>query len=143
VIAVDANILVYAHRRDSPFHTLASRTVTQLAEGAASWALPWPSLHEFFSVVTNRRVYRVPTPAEQALQQIAGWLTSPSVRVLSEAPTHLALLSELTRSAQVTGGQVHDAKIAAICLSHGVRELLTIDRDFSRYPSLHTRSLIA
>jgi toxin-antitoxin system PIN domain toxin len=143
VIAVDANVLVYAHRRDSPFHALAGRAVIQLSEGAASWALPWPCLHEFFSVVTNRRMFRVPTPAERALEQIAGWLTSPSVRVLSEATTHLALLSELIRSAQVTGPQVHDAQIAAICLSHGVRELLTMDRDFSRYPSLNTRSLIA
>jgi toxin-antitoxin system PIN domain toxin len=143
VIAVDANVLVYAHRRDAPFHALASRAVTQLSEGAASWALPWPCLHEFFSVVTNRRVYRIPTPAERALEQIAGWLASPSVRALSEAPTHLALLSELIRSAQLTGPQVHDAKIAAICLSHGVRELLTMDRDLSRYPSLNTRSLIA
>ena len=53
------------------------------------------------------------------------------------------VLSDLVHSANVVGSQIHDAKIAAICLSHGVRELLTMDRDFSRYPALRTRSLIA
>jgi uncharacterized protein len=143
MIAVDANTLVYAHRLDSPFHHAASRAVRELAEGPASWALPWPCLHEFFAVVTNPRLYRVPTPADVALGQIASWLESPTVRVLSESPSHLALLTELVRSANVLGLHIHDAKLAAICLSHGVRELLTIDRDFSRYPALRTRSLIA
>jgi len=143
MIAVDANILVYAHRPDSPFHGLADRAVRDLAQGADSWALPWPCLHEFFSVVTNRRLFQAPTPPGSALNQIGYWLESPTVRVLSEAPSHLAVLTNLVSSADVAGLQIHDAKIAAICLSHGVRELLTMDRDFSRYPSLNTRSLIA
>lgn len=143
MIAVDTNVLVYAHRPDSSFHGLAAQAVRDLAQGAAGWALPWPCLHEFFSVVTNRRLYRVPTPAEVALNQIAYWLESPMVRVLSESPTHFAVLTELARSANIVGLQIHDAKIAAICLSHGVRELLTMDRDLSRYPALRTRSLIA
>ena len=78
-----------------------------------------------------------------ALNQIAYWLESPTIRLLSESPTHLGMLTDLARSANVVGLQIHDAKIAAICLSHGVRELLTMDRDFSRYPSLTTRSLLA
>lgn len=143
MIAVDTNVLVYAHRLDSPFHEVAHRVVRELAEGLASWALPWPSLHEFFSVVTNRRLYRIPTPVDLALNQLDSWLESPTVRLLSESPGHLPLLTDLIRSANVVGPQIHDAKIAAICLSHGVRELLTMDRDFSRYPALKTRSLIA
>jgi uncharacterized protein len=143
MIAVDTNVLVYAHRLDSPFHEVANRAVRELAEGLTSWALPWPCLHEFFAVVTNSRMYRVPTPVEVALSQLDSWLESPNVRLLSEAPGHLVLLAQLIRSANVVGPQIYDAKIAAICLSHGVRELLTMDRDFSRYPSLNTRSLIA
>lgn len=143
MIAVDANVLVYAHRADSSFHGSADRAVRDLAQGPESWALPWPCLHEFFSVVTNPRLFREPSPPEVALNQIAYWLESPTVRLLSESPTHLVMLTDLARSANVVGSQIHDAKIAAICLSHGVRELLTMDRDFSRYPSLTTRSLLA
>jgi hypothetical protein len=36
----------------------------------------------------------------------------------------------------ITGPAVHDARVAALCLAHGVRELWTADRDFSRFPRL-------
>jgi predicted nucleic acid-binding protein len=55
VIAVDTNILVYAHRRDSEFHPAAAAKVRELTSGRAPWALPWPCLHEFFSIVTHLR----------------------------------------------------------------------------------------
>ena len=35
MIAVDTNILVYAHREDSPFHDAAFRRVAELAERPA------------------------------------------------------------------------------------------------------------
>jgi predicted nucleic acid-binding protein len=76
-------IWVYAHRRDSEFHLVAAEKVRELAAGRAPWALPWPCLHEFFSIVTHPR-------------------------------------------------------IAALCLTHGVRALWTADRDFSRFPRLRT-----
>jgi predicted nucleic acid-binding protein len=34
------------------------------------------------------------------------------------------------------GGRVHDARIAAICLEHKVRELWSADRDFGRFSEL-------
>ena len=46
VIAVDTNILVYAHRRDSPFHDAAARRLTGLAEGTSPWVIPWPCIHQ-------------------------------------------------------------------------------------------------
>jgi toxin-antitoxin system PIN domain toxin len=143
MIAVDANVLVYAHRPDSVFHNEAVAAVRALAEGSSTWALPWPCLHEFFGVVTNPRLFPQPTPPAIALDQIAAWAESPSVRLLAETPLHLRTLSLLLNSSEVTGPAVHDAKIAAICLDHGVRALLTMDRDFSRFPALTTRSLLA
>ena len=53
MIAVDTNVLVYAHREDSPWHGAASRVVRDLAEGSAPWAIPWPCLHEFLAIVTR------------------------------------------------------------------------------------------
>ncbi|MDQ1744869.1 MAG: uncharacterized protein QOE23_3208 [Pseudonocardiales bacterium] len=143
MIAVDANVLVYAHRRDSAFHSEAAAAVRGLAQGFAGWALPWPCLHEFYSVVTNPRLFNEPSPPAVALDQIAAWVESPSVRVLAESPLHLRTLGQLLSQAGLTGPAVHDAKIAAICLDHGVRQLLTMDRDFSRVPALTTRSLLA
>jgi toxin-antitoxin system PIN domain toxin len=143
MIAVDANVLVYAHRPDSVFHSQAAMTIRGLAEGGESWALPWPCLHEFYGVVTNPRLFSRPTPPAIALDQIAAWAESPMVRLLAESPLHLRTLGQLLESSGLAGPAVHDAKIAAICLDHGVRALLTMDRDFSRFPALTTRSLLA
>ena len=143
MIAVDSNVLVYAHRPDSIFHSQAVTAVRSLAEGSSAWALPWPCLHEFYAVVTNPRLFAQPTPSAIALDQIGAWAESPSVRLLAESPMHLRTLGLLLDASKLVGPVVHDAKIAAICLDHGVRALLTMDRDFSRFPALTTRSLLA
>jgi uncharacterized protein len=143
MIAVDTNVLVYAHKQGSPFHLRAKAAVAELAESPAPWAIPWACLHEFYAVVTHPRLYAPPSTPTQALDQIETWLEVPSVRLLAEARDHFSRLRTMLSSLPVLGSQILDAKIAAICLSHGVRELLTMDRDYSRYPSLNTRSLIA
>jgi uncharacterized protein len=140
VIAVDTNILVYAHRQDSPFHDAAAARVRELAQDRAPWALPWPCLHEFFSVVTHPRVYDPPSTTGQAVDQIGAWLESPSAAVLSEGETYWNELSQLLLDGKIGGPLVHDARIVALCLSHGVRELWSADRDFSRFPRLRARN---
>jgi uncharacterized protein len=140
VIAVDANLLVYAHRADSEFHSTAERIVRELAESMAIWAIPWPCVHEFFAIATHPRIYRPPSSAERAIGQIDAWLESPSLRLLQETEEHWPVLRTFIRQGKMSGGQVHDARIAALCLQHGVRELWTVDRDFSRFPDLRVRN---
>jgi uncharacterized protein len=136
VIAVDTNILVYAHREDSPFHEAAFRRVVELAEGPATWAIPWPCLHEFLAIVTHPRIYAPPTPLDRALDQVDAWLESPTLAVLAESTTHWLTLRTLLAGGRIAGAQVHDARVAALCRQHGVRELWSADRDFSRFPGL-------
>jgi uncharacterized protein len=140
VIAVDTNILVYAHRRDSPFHEAAAGRVRDIAEGTQPWAIPWPCLHEFFSIATHPRIYDPPSTTGQACAQIAAWLESPTLVLIGEGSTHWATLRKLVSDGKVAGPLVHEALIAALCLAHGVTELWTINRDFSRFPTLKTRS---
>lgn len=136
MIAVDTNLLVYAHREDSPFHEPAYACIDTLASGLATWAIPWPCLHEFFAIVTHPRIFAPPTPLKTALDQIDAWLESPSLVLLSESGEHWLLLRSLIEASRIAGPQVHDARIAALCLRHGVRELWSADRDFSRFPQL-------
>jgi toxin-antitoxin system PIN domain toxin len=138
--AVDTNLLVYAHREDSPWHDRAYAALRELAEGRSSWAIPWPCIHEFFAIVTHARIYNPPTPLAQALDQIEAWLEAPGLVLLSENETHWPELRALLEAGQVTGPRVHDARIAALCRRHGVRELWTADRDFSRFPGLTVRN---
>jgi uncharacterized protein len=138
LIAVDTNILVYAHRQDSPFHMRAAARIATLAEGQTPWAIPWPCVHEFLAIVTRPRYYDPPTPMPQALEQVDTWLESPVLVVLTESSAHWETLRSLLASAHVVGGRVHDARVAALCLQHGVRELWSADRDFSRFGRLVT-----
>ena len=138
MIAVDTNVLVYAHREDSPWHDVACRRVTALAEGRASWAIPWPCLHEFLAIVTHPRIYNPPTPQARALDQVSAWLEAPTVTVLAESAGYWDELRAVVDAARAAGPQIHDARVAAICLHHGVDELWTADRDFSRFVSLST-----
>ena len=140
MIAVDTNILVYAHRADSEWHDRASAAIRALAEGRAAWAIPWPCLHEFLAVVTHPRIFNPPTPPAQAIAQIDAWFESPGVVLLSESGGHWTQLRSLIEAGRITGPVVHDARIAAMCLEHGVRELLSADRDFSRFPALTLRN---
>ena len=136
MIAVDTNILVYAHRGDSPWHAAAAAAVRELAEGGSAWAVPWPCLHEFLAIVTHPRVYRPPTSLDRAAAQVDAWLESPSLVLLGEADGHWPTLRELLLGGKVVGPQVHDARVAALCVAHGVRALWTADRDFSRFGAL-------
>ena len=140
VIAVDTNILVYAHRTDSPFHDRARLTVESLAVGPRAWAIPWPCVHEFFAVVTHPRIYRTATPASTAFAQLRALQTLANLELIAETDDHMQHLEPLALAAKASGGVIHDARIAAICLSNGVTELWSADRDFSRFPALAVRN---
>jgi uncharacterized protein len=140
MIAVDTNILVYAHRRDSEWHERAVRAIAELAEGPVPWAIPWPCLHEFLAIVTHPRIYSPPTPVETALEQVKAWLESPSLCVLGELAGHWKELEEIISGGRIVGGAVHDARVAAICREHGVREIWSADRDFTRIKGLAVRN---
>ncbi len=136
--AVDTNILVYAHREDSPFHAQALATMTGLANGSVRWAIPWPCIHEFIAISTHPRIYDPPSPLDVALAAMEQWVESPMCEVIGEGPGYFLLLRELATTAQASGPMIHDARIAAICLHNGVSQLLSCDRDFSRFGRLKT-----
>ena len=140
MIAVDANLLVYAHRRDSPWFERARAVLHPLVEGTANWAIPWPCIYEFLAISTHPRIYRPPTELARALEQVAVLLASPSLMLLGEPAGYWPVLARLLAAGQVTGARVHDARIAALCLCHGVSELWSADRDFSRFPELKARN---
>lgn len=140
MIAVDSNLLVYAHRRDAAFHGEAAEVVRSLAEGRAPWAVPWPCIHEFLAIVTHPRIYDPATKVPRAIAQVDAWLGSPSLVLLGEGPGYAEHLREALTASRSVGARVHDARVAALCTFHGVRELWTADRDFARFPAVRARN---
>jgi toxin-antitoxin system PIN domain toxin len=134
VRAVDTNVLVYAEIVSSEFHRPARELLIDLAEHPLPWAIPWPCVYEFLRVITHPRVFSPPVPTERALDDLQQILQSPSLRLLAETPRHAEVMDLLIRETGLTGNLMHDAHIAALCIEHGVTELITGDADFSRFP---------
>lgn len=137
--ALDTNVLVYAEITTSRHHARAREVLTECAGGAEAWAIPWPCVYEFLRVVTHPRVFHPPVPTDLALEDLGAVLKSPSLLLLSETPRHAEVMEQVVREAGVAGNLLHDAHIAALCLEHGVTELVTGDRDFRRFDGLTVR----
>lgn len=140
MIAVDTNILVYAHRADSPWHAAARRCLDVVGLAPDAWCIPWPCIHEFLGVVTNVRIYSPSTPVARALEQVAAWLEAPNLVIIAESDGYWPVLRSTLEGAGVSGPRVHDARVAAICRFHGVTEIWTADRDFGRFPGVAVRN---
>jgi len=133
VIAVDTNILVYAHRSESPQHGRAQARLRALAEGDARWGLPVFCLGEFVRVVTHPAVFHPASTLAEATAVLEGVLASPSLEVLSPGERYWSLLRDALAEARATGNLAFDAQIVAVCREFGVRVLVTEDRDFRRF----------
>jgi toxin-antitoxin system PIN domain toxin len=143
VRAVDTNVLVFAEIRSSAHHARAAEVLAELADGSAPWGLPWPCIYEFLRVVTHSRVYHPPVPLDRALADLRRILDSPSLILLAETERHTEMFMEILEASGTTGNLIHDARIATLCLEHGVSELVTGDRDFLRFPDLRVHNPFA
>jgi uncharacterized protein len=140
MIAVDTNLLVYAHREDSEFHAAAKESVESLRHQPNAWAIPWPCIHEFIGIATHPGIYKPASTLSEALGFVDSLLASPQLQLLAESPGYFERLREISVAARLKGPRIHDARIAALCLHHGVRELWSADRDFSAFPQLKVRN---
>jgi toxin-antitoxin system PIN domain toxin len=130
--ALDTNILVYAHRADAHQHAPALNLLRTLAEGEQPWAIPFLVLVEFVRVVTHRR-FAPPSTPEAAFDWIESLRESPSLHILMPGARFFPLYSRLSLEAKAAGNLAFDAAIVALCLEHGVSQLVTEDRDFRRF----------
>jgi hypothetical protein len=141
VIAVDTNVLVYAHREELPKHAAARARLLALAEGHAPWAIPVFCLGEFVRVITHPRLFDPPHSISEACTALDRILESPSVRILNPGERYWSMLAEAIREGDAGGNLVFDAQLAALCRESGVSALLTEDRDFDRFSGLRTERL--
>jgi hypothetical protein len=141
VIAVDTNVLVYAHREELAPHRRARARLVALAQGGELWAIPVFCLTEFARVATHARVFDPPFSVPEIRTAIERLLSSPSLMLLYPGERFAGYFSNALSEANATGNLVFDAQIVAVCREHGVSALLTEDRDFARFPGFVTESL--
>jgi toxin-antitoxin system PIN domain toxin len=141
VIAVDTNVLVYAHVEQFPKHAAARTRLESLAEGRRKWGIPSVCVQEFLRIVTHPRVLRSPYPLSEAITALNSVLASPSAEILLPGEQHWLYLIEASEEAGARGNLIFDAAIVAICRENGATEIVTEDRDFDRFSDFPTARL--
>jgi toxin-antitoxin system PIN domain toxin len=134
MIAVDANLLVYACAPTDERHEPAREWLNGAIDGTTPVAMPWESLVAFLRVVTNPRVFNPPAAMVDALDQVARWLASPNVWTPTPTPQHARYLAELITHHGLVGNDAHDAHLAALAISHGL-QVASHDSGFARFPA--------
>lgn len=142
MIFPDINVLIYAHREDSPEHEAYAEWLLGLVTGPEPFALSSHTLAGFLRIVTHRKIFDPPTPMEVALSFCRQLVERPRAVMIQPGPDHWRLLQECIGAATVSGALVSDANLAALALEHGA-ELATTDADFSRFPKLRWRHPLA
>lgn len=135
MILPDVNVLIYAHREEAPEYAAYSRWLTRVATGPAPFALSEPVMSGFLRIVTHRRVFKTPTPFDQALAFLDELRARPTCRVIRPGPRHWPIFVDLCRAARATDKLVADAHHAATAIEHGC-EWASADADFARFPGL-------
>jgi predicted nucleic acid-binding protein len=135
VIAVDTNLLVYAHRAGCDEHVTAKRAIERAAADPEGWCIPLPCLFEFWSVVTHPASVGGASPPDLAARFIRE-LVEAGGRVLQPGERFAERCFEAAVRLGVRGPRVFDLQIGLMCLEAGVTELLTRDAGFVSLPGL-------
>lgn len=93
-------------------------------------------------IVTNPRIYSVPTPLGEALEFVEAILAQPRAVIVRPGDDHWSIFTSLCRSYEARGNLVTDAWLAALAIEHGC-EFITADRDFARFDGLRWRHALA
>jgi hypothetical protein len=92
------------------------------------------------AVVTHPRIYKPPTRLEDAILQVDYWTESPTLRLIGEASGYWELLKPTLKTAKAVGPLIHDGRVAALCRAHGVAEIWSADRDYTRFEGIRVRN---
>jgi uncharacterized protein len=129
---LDANLLLFAVDRSSPFHAAAAGWLTDVLNGARRVGIPWPSLAAFVRISTHPRASERPLSPEAAWRHVDNWLACDPVWTPSPTERHAEVLGGLVVSYQLRGNLVSDAHLAALAIEHGLT-VCSADTDFARF----------
>jgi hypothetical protein len=130
VIAIDTNLLVYAHRAALPEHRAARQALERAAGDRQGWGIAQPTVVEFWSVVTHPAATGRPSTAAEARTFLEALVHDGGGRVWLPSPGFDERLLDAAVGAHVKGPRIFDLQIALIALEHGAREIWTHDRHF-------------
>lgn len=131
----DVNVLVYAHRTESPDHQRYAEWLTGVATGLEPFALSELVLHGFLRVVTNPRIFLPASTMAQAFEFVDALTIMPGCVLIRPAARHWNIFRRLCEAGNLKGKIVADAAHAAVAIESGC-EWVTADTDFARFAPL-------
>ncbi len=134
MIAVDTNLLVYAHRSRTPEHARARKAIERAA-GGAGWGIAAATVAEFWAIATHPQAEGRPSTASQAGAFLRGLLQA-GAHIWLPGPGFGDRLVQLAIDLDVIGSRVFDLQIALAVFEGGATELWTHDARFVRIPGL-------
>lgn len=138
MILPDVNVLVYAHREDAPAHARYRDWLVAQVSSPRAYALSDLVLSGFLRVVTHPRVFREPSPLEEATAFVRELRDRPHCVRVRPGPRHWEIFVQLVEGVEAKGNLVPDAYLAALAIESGC-EWITTDRDYARFPELRWR----
>ncbi len=141
---VDTNILLRLADTDDSRHSLVTQAVEVLLKRGDEIVIAPQCFYELWSVVTRpKNVNGLEWTLNRTRLEIDGLLNT--FTLLPETPSVFAIWLELVTKHQVSGKQVHDARLAATAKAHEVENLLTLNvEDFKRFDlkAVHPSELV-
>lgn len=135
---VDVNVLIYAHREDTPDHPRFRSWLESWLGSESAFGMSDLVLSGFVRIVTHPRVFQQPTPLHLALEFVRAIRSRPNRVAIAPGPRHWDIFTRLCEQTEARGNLVPDAFLAAMAIESG-SEWITTDRDYSRFSGLRWR----
>lgn len=136
-LALDTNLLLYAHIGQFPQHAAARRFLESVLENDSPYCLSWQVYYEYIRVVSHPKVLKTPLSVQQAINDLKPYVADPRCQILVETEGHTAVFEALMRRLPSSKGNfIHDCHYAALLKEHGVTRIATADMDFRKFDFL-------
>lgn len=134
--AVDSNLLVYASNPTAPFHEITVAAISKLlGRGESLYIFP-QNLVEFW-VASTRPISANGLGLSIAQAEVELIKIKGSFELLTERAAIYAEWEKLVVKHHVLGKNVHDARIVAQMVVHGIDNILTFNtKDFKRFTNI-------
>lgn len=142
MIAIDTNLLVYAHRARTAEHARAQKAIERAAAGDAGWGIAAASVTEFWAIATHPASEGRPSTPKQAAAFVRA-LTTAGAHIWLPGPGFGERLLQLATDLAVAGPRVFDLQIGLAAFEGGATELWTHDARFVKIPGLRLHDPLA
>ncbi len=143
MIAIDTNLLVYAHRSGTAEHVAAQRAIEEACNSRGGCGVAEQAIAEFWSVVTHPAAEGGPSSPHEAARFLRVLEEDGGVVTFAPGPGFAARLVQTAVDLNVRGPRVFDLQIALCAMDGGATELWTRDERFVKVPGLRVRNPLA